>query len=107
MKTTTAFVTCKSSVEARKIARALLRKRLVACANIITGVHSAYWWKGKIEKSKEALLMLKTRKNLAQKVAAEIGRLHSYQLPVIEFFETSMNRKAEKWVEKETIRTKK
>ena len=43
------FVTAGSSEEARKIADLLLDRRKAACVNIIPGVQSSYWWKGKIE----------------------------------------------------------
>ena len=96
------FVTCKNSAEARKIALALLRKRLAACANIVPKIESHYWWKGKIEKSKEALLILKTRKALHGKIEAEIRKLHSYELPAIESIETTASKEIEEWIERET-----
>ena len=97
------FVTCKNSAEARKIALALLRKKLVACANIVPKIESHYLWKGKIEKSKEALLILKTRKALQAKVEAEIKKLHSYKLPVIEFIEAKTGKETTEWIENELI----
>ena len=100
------FVTCKNSAEARKIALAMLRKKLVACANIVPKIESHYLWKGKIEKRKEALLILKTRKELQAKVEAEIKKLHSYKLPVIEFIEVKTGKEVEKWVERETGKEK-
>ena len=96
------FVTCANAREAREIAKTLLKKRLVACANIIPKIESHYLWKGKLEKGKEALLILKTRKELREKVEEEIRKLHSYELPVMDFFETSLNKEADKWLEGET-----
>ena len=96
------FVTCSSPEEARKIADSLLEKRLIACANILTGVESHYLWKGKLEKGSEALLILKTGKGLQAKVEKEIKKLHSYELPVIEFFDVKTSKVVEKWIEKET-----
>jgi len=95
------FVACKNSAEARKIAKALLKKRLIACANIFP-VESHYLWKGGMEKANEAMLLMKTRKGLQKQAEKEIKKLHSYKLPVIEFFETRLNREAEKWVKGET-----
>ena len=100
------FLTCKNSAEARKIALELLRKKLVACANIVPKIESHYLWKSKIEKSKEALLILKTRKGLRKKVEAEIKKMHSYELPVIEFIEVKTGKEVEKWVEGETGKEK-
>lgn len=96
------FVACKNSKEARKIAKALLHKRLAACANIIPKVESHYRWKGKIENAGEALLILKTRKKLRAKVEKEIKKLHSYELPAIEFIEAKAGKEIEKWIGTET-----
>ena len=77
------LVTAKDAKEARKIANGLLQDKLVACANIVAGVRSIFWWQGKIDSSKEALLVLKTKKTLFKKVAAKVKVLHSYQVPEI------------------------
>ena len=43
------LVTAKDKKEAAKIARGLLEAKLIACANIIEGVQSLFWWQGKID----------------------------------------------------------
>ena len=77
------FVTCASKEEAEKIVAALLKKRLVACGNIVGGVQSKFWWKGKIDIAKEALLILKTKAAKFKAVENEVNRLHSYDVPEI------------------------
>ena len=77
------FVTAKDPKEAQKIADGLLKDRLIACANIISGVRSLFRWEGKVDSAKEALLVLKTKKTLFNKVAAKVKLLHSYQTPEI------------------------
>ena len=77
------IVMCASGKEARRIADHLLRKRLVACANIISGVESKFWWKGKIDRAKEVLVIMKTKRALFKKAEYEIKRLHSYEVPEI------------------------
>lgn len=67
--------------EAQKIARGLLERRIAACVNIVPGVHSLYWWEGKLEASEELLLLIKTIKSHEDAVRQTIGELHSYQLP--------------------------
>jgi len=91
--------------EAGRIADMLLKKRLVACANIISAVESKYWWKGKIEKGKEALAIIKTRKSLVDKVIAEIKKNHSYDVPeVIELPILRGNGNYLKWIDEITKR---
>jgi periplasmic divalent cation tolerance protein len=77
------LVTAKDKKEATKIARGLLEAKLIACANIIEGAQSLFWWQGKIDMSQEVLLILKTKKVLFKKVSIKIKSLHSYQTPEI------------------------
>ena len=53
------LVTCADLPEARKIARAVVEKKLAACVNILTiPVESIYSWKGKIESTSEHQLLI-------------------------------------------------
>jgi len=76
------MVTCGSVAEARKIARALVEKRLAACVNIFGApVTSVYRWKGKVETARERLLIIKTSAWKLARVEEEVRRLHSYETP--------------------------
>jgi periplasmic divalent cation tolerance protein len=78
------LVTCKSSKEATRIARALVESQLAACGNILQNpVRSIYRWKNKIESAKECLLFLKTSRSRFAKLRAAVLRLHSYEVPEI------------------------
>lgn len=76
------LVTCGSAGEARKIANAVVNKRLAACVNILSQtIQSIYRWKGRVESAKEVLIVIKTtRKSLAQ-LERQVKRLHSYDVP--------------------------
>lgn len=73
--------TCGSTEEAESLARALIEARLAACVNIVPGVRSVYRWKEAIEESGEWLLVIKTRRELLERLMAELRRLHSYEVP--------------------------
>jgi periplasmic divalent cation tolerance protein len=76
------LVTCGSAAEARKIAEALVKKRLAACVNLVAApVESVYRWKGKLDKSRERLLIIKTSKTRLRALEREVLRLHSYETP--------------------------
>jgi periplasmic divalent cation tolerance protein len=77
------FITCETVEEARKIADALLSKKLAACINILPQIESLYWWKGKIEEAKEALLIVKSKTLLLNKIIDEVKLIHSYETPEI------------------------
>lgn len=93
------FVTTKNKAEARKISKALLDSRLVACCNIISGVESLYWRNWKIEESSECLLLCKTTLKKEKKAARLIKQLHSYDIPSIESFNLKhLNPEYKKWL---------
>jgi len=75
------LTTTGSQEEARKIARALVDRRLAACVNIIPQVESIYRWQGKVEDAHEWLLVIKTTGNAFERVRDAIRELHSYDLP--------------------------
>jgi periplasmic divalent cation tolerance protein len=78
------LVTCASSAEARRIATSLVKKRLAACGNIHGAkVNSIYRWKGKVEKAREVLLVLKSTRKAFAKLENEVRRMHSYEVPEI------------------------
>jgi periplasmic divalent cation tolerance protein len=79
----TIFVTCPNKKESYKITQVLMESRIAACVSEIKNVNSKYWWKGKIEKSKEVLLIMKTTKRHFPKVVKEIKKNHSYEVPEI------------------------
>ena len=54
------LVTAPKLTVARKLARGILKNRLAACANLISGVESHYWWEGKICRDVEMLMVVKT-----------------------------------------------
>jgi len=77
------FVTASSNEEAQRIARAAVDERLAACANVVGPVASRYWWQGRVEEASEVLLILKTRQELVDAVAARVRALHSYTVPEV------------------------
>lgn len=77
------MVACGSKKEAAKIAAFLLKKRLAACVNIISGVDSRFWWKGRVDRAAESLMMIKTARKKFQAVERAVKSLHSYEVPEI------------------------
>ena len=76
------LVTCPSLALARKIARAVVQKRLAACVNVVRSpVESFYTWKGKLETAHEHLLFIKTTTTRLPQLESEVNRLHTYDVP--------------------------
>ena len=77
------FVAVGSADEGDRLARALVEERLAACINQVKTVQSTYRWQGKIERSEEELLIIKSRSDLFDRLKQRIEQLHSYSVPEI------------------------
>lgn len=77
------FVTTASEEEAVRIGRSLVEAKLAACANVLPGVRSIFRWEGTVSEEREALLVVKSRGELFEELAALIKGLHSYKVPEI------------------------
>ena len=77
------LITAANKKEALALARSLLNLKLAACVNIISNLESFFRWKGKVEKAKEALLIVKTRKEKFSAVVKAVKSMHSYEVPEI------------------------
>ena len=79
------YITCANTKEAKKISSVLLRKKLIACANIFNNIQSVFSWKNKVNFSKEVIIMGKTTKKLQTKIISEVKKIHSYDVPCVYF----------------------
>ena len=77
------FTTTGSRAEAERLALVLVEERLAACVNLIAPLTSVYRWRGAVERAREVLLMIKTRRTLVPRVAARLQALHSYEVPEV------------------------
>jgi len=77
------FITAGSEAEAARIAKGLVAGKLAACVSIIRGIRSVYSWKGKLEDSRECLLVAKTAEGLFSELERSVKRMHSYECPEI------------------------
>lgn len=77
------LVTAPSRTIARRLARAALKRRLVACANLVPAIESHYWWQGKLESANEVLLVLKTARAKLAALETLLLRHHPYATPEI------------------------
>ena len=81
------YITCSKKKEASKIAKFLVKNKLVACANIINNVDSIFLWKKNIKQVKEVLIVGKTMNKNVQKIIKIVKKLHSYEVPCVIFFD--------------------
>lgn len=81
------FVTVGDKKTAEEISSGLLAGKLAACVTAVPGLESAYWWKDRIEKSSETLLIIKTRRALREDIIQFVKERHPYDVPETIFTE--------------------
>lgn len=84
------LVTAPNMKTARRLARAALQSRLIACANLLPKIESHYRWRGKIETSPEVLFLMKTTRTRLAALEKFIVAKHPYDTP--EFLVVSLTR---------------
>ena len=94
------YITCKDKKEAEKISMHLLKKRLIACANIFP-IKSMYWWKNKILNDNENVIIAKTTDKNFKQLEKEVKKIHSYTIPCILRLNATANKEYETWLNKE------
>lgn len=93
-----------SKDSAETIATYLIKESLAACVNIIPKITSIYKWQNKIENDEEYLMLIKTKKELFDKVKEKIQILHPYEVPEIISIDISNgNSEYLNWINNNTI----
>jgi periplasmic divalent cation tolerance protein len=96
------YVTAPNEEEAKRMARELVEKKLVACVNIFP-ITSLYRWKGELQEEKEVAMILKTSAGRVEEVIKELRKIHPYELPCILCLSVSGGLpEFLRWVEEET-----
>jgi len=96
-------MTAPDADTARRVARALLDERLIACASLVPGVTSIYRWQGAVEEAAEVLVVMKTRTELVSRLTARAAELHPYEVPEVLALEVDGGLSAYcRWVMEET-----
>ena len=77
------ITTTDSDKTANDIAKYLVKDNLSPCVQIVSNIQSVYKWKGKIDKSYEMLLLIKTISENVQVCKKLILKYHNYDVPEI------------------------
>jgi periplasmic divalent cation tolerance protein len=77
------LITAGSREEALRLAEMLVGARLAACVQVLPEMESIYHWQGRIERTPEVLLVVKTTVARFGELEREVRALHSYETPEI------------------------
>jgi len=76
-------INCPDRATAARIAERLVEARLAPSANIGSAIDSIYRWRGAVERASEVPLVVKTRAEHFDAIAAAVAALHPYEVPSI------------------------
>ncbi len=97
------LVTAPSAEKAAELGRAVVSERLAACASVVPGLRSIYWWEGKVQDEAEALLLLKSTRARFDALRDRVLELHPYQVPEVVALPVEAGSRAYlEWIAKET-----
>lgn len=77
------LTTLPSRAKAREISQRVLREKLAACINEVGPVRSSFWWKGRMAKAREYLLVIKTKASRFAALRKSLEKGHPYSVPEI------------------------
>ena len=77
------YSTFPSPAEAERVGGELVDRGLAACVNVLPGMTAIYVWEGKRQREAEAVMIIKTRADLAETAMAEARKLHPYANPAL------------------------
>lgn len=90
---------------AAKVGQALVAERLAACANILPGALSLFWWRGEVQAEAECVMILKTPQARVEALRARLLDMHPFETPafsVVALDEDQSSAPFLSWVEDET-----
>lgn len=77
------YITAPDRQAALSLARILVGERLAACANVLDGATSVYWWEGRLCEESEAVLVAKTTADKLDALIARVREAHPYACPCV------------------------
>lgn len=99
------YMTAASADDAARMGRALVERRLAACANILGPIRSFYWWDGAVQDDAEVAFIAKTRSELVPELTAAVKAMHPYTVPCVAALPiTGGNPDFLAWIEAETCK---
>jgi periplasmic divalent cation tolerance protein len=68
---------------AKRLAQGLIHNRLAACVNIMPGIRSIYRWQDSVQEESEAMMVIKSTRELFTQLEPWLRENHPYDVPEI------------------------
>ncbi len=100
------LVTTPNRGVSERLSKGLIGRKLAACVNILPGLRSRYWWKGKVETAREELLLIKTTQARLKELIPWVREQHPYSVCEVVALPISGGNKAYlDWIRKTLMRS--
>jgi len=77
------LITAPTMADARRIARVLVEERFAACVNLVPECRSVYRWEERVVEESEAMMVVKTARDLFPALAKRVADIHPYAVPEV------------------------
>jgi periplasmic divalent cation tolerance protein len=77
------LITAPTMADARRIARALVEERFAACVNLLPDCRSVYRSEEDVIEEAEAMMVVKTARELFPALAKRVAEIHPYAVPEV------------------------
>ena len=75
------LMTAPDLAVAERVAETVVRERLAACASLLPGLASVFWWEDRVQRADEVLVLMKTPAGRVDALIARATELHPYRVP--------------------------
>jgi periplasmic divalent cation tolerance protein len=75
------LMTAPSSAVAEELADRLVQAHVAACVSILPGIRSVYRWQGRLERSDELQLFVKTTRDRIDATRTIVAAVHPFEVP--------------------------
>lgn len=99
------YTTWPNPESAAAAAKELVTKRHAACANVIPGALSYYWWEGEVQGETEVVVIFKTSALRVKELKDAVMELHAYDQPAfvaLDIDEMRSNKDFVDWIKRMT-----
>lgn len=73
--------TTPDETSAEQLSRRILEQKLAACITLLPGATSFYMWEGKLEKSHETQMLIKSNTTSQSRLLNNLKQYHPYDVP--------------------------
>jgi periplasmic divalent cation tolerance protein len=99
------YTTWPNPESAASVAKDMVAKRHAACANVLPGAFSFYWWEGEVQGETEVVVIFKTAAARIKDLREAVLDAHPYDTPAfvaLDIDEARSNKEFVDWIRRQS-----